>query len=267
MFDWVFTAEGWIALLTLSTLEIVLGVDNLVFISIAVSKLPPSQRPRARRFGIALACISRILLLLTLAWLARMEEPLFFVAGIGISVRDLVLILGGLFLLVKSTMEIHEAVEGGENDGTPGGRAASTFGMVILQIAIIDIVFSLDSVITAVGMSNIIPIMVIAILMSVAVMLLAANVIGNFIDRHPTIKMLALTFLILVGGALVAEGVHLEVPRAYLYFAMAFSGGVEALNLVMRGRQRKRQLALHLISGGAGIDRPPPAMAMPTTAE
>ncbi len=267
MFDWVFTAEGWIALLTLSTLEIVLGIDNLVFISIVVSRLPQSQRSRARRFGIGLACISRIGLLLTLAWLAGMTEPLFVVAGIGISVRDLVLILGGLFLLVKSTMEIHEAVEGGENDGGPGGRVAATFGMAILQIAIIDIVFSLDSVITAVGMVNDKPIMVIAILMSVAVMLLAADVIGNFIDRHPTIKMLALTFLILVGGALVAEGVHLEVPRAYLYFAMAFSGGVEALNLVMRGRQRKRQLAAHLILGGPGIDRPPPDAAMRTAAE
>lgn len=259
MFDWITTSEGWIALLTLSSLEIVLGVDNLVFISIAVSRLPVEERPRARRFGIALACVTRILLLLTLAYLARMTAPLFTVAGIGISIRDLVLIIGGLFLLVKSTMEIHESVEGGEGDGMPGSRVQSTFMMVILQIAIIDIVFSLDSVITAVGMVDEIPIMVIAILLAVGVMLLAANVIGNFIDRHPTIKMLALTFLILVGGALVAEGVHLHVPRAYLYFAMAFSGGVEALNMVMRARNRKRDLALRAVRGGPGIDRPPAA--------
>ncbi len=266
MFDWALTAEGWIALLTLSTLEIVLGVDNLVFISIVVSRLPQSQRSRARRFGIALACVSRILLLLTLAWLAGMTEPLFIVADVAISIRDLVLILGGLFLLVKSTMEIHEAVEGGENDGTPAGRVATSFGSAIAQIAIIDIVFSLDSVITAVGMVNERSIMVIAILLAVAVMLLAADFIGNFIDKHPTIKMLALTFLILVGGALVAEGVHLEVPRAYLYFAMAFSGGVEGLNLVMRARQRRRQLAMGIVTGGPGVDRPPGG-AIPTAAE
>ena len=262
MFDFLLTPEGMIALLTLSTLEIVLGVDNLVFISIVVSRLPAEQRSRARRFGIALACISRILLLLTLAYLARMTEPLFSVAGLDISVRDLVLILGGLFLLVKSTMEIHEAVEGGENDGTPGSRARTSFAMAITQIAIIDLVFSLDSVITAVGMVNDIPIMVIAILMAVAVMLLAADLIGNFIDKHPTIKMLALTFLILVGAALVAEGLHLHVPRAYLYFAMAFSGGVEALNMVMRARHRRAQLARHEIRGGPGIDRPPPMDAL-----
>jgi len=182
-------------------------------------------------------------------------------------VRDLVLILGGLFLLVKSTMEIHEAVEGGENDGTPGGRAAATFGMAITQIAIIDIVFSLDSVITAVGMVNDKAIMVIAILLAVGVMLLAADFIGNFIDKHPTIKMLALTFLILVGGALVAEGVHLHVPRAYLYFAMAFSGGVEALNMVLRARQRRSDLANHVIRGGPGIDRPPSRAEALTAAE
>ncbi len=257
MFEWIFTAEGWVALLTLTTLEIVLGVDNLVFISIVVSRLPMAQRSRARRFGIGLACISRILLLVTLAYLARMTVPLFTAFGIDISIRDLVLIVGGLFLLIKSTMEIHEAVEGGENDGTPGGRASTSFSMAITQIAIIDIVFSLDSVITAVGMVNNVPIMVIAILTAVAVMLLAADLIGNFIDKHPTIKMLALTFLILVGGALVAEGVHLEVPRAYLYFAMAFSGGVEALNMVMRARQRRAHLDSNGVRGGAGIDRPP----------
>ncbi len=267
MFDWIFTPEGWIALATLSTLEIVLGVDNLVFISIVVSRLPADQRSRARRFGIALACISRILLLLTLAWLAGMTDPVLDVFGLELSVRDLVLIFGGLFLLVKSTMEIHEAVEGGENDGTPGGRAAATFGMAIAQIAIIDIVFSLDSVITAVGMVDEKSIMVIAILLAVAVMLLAADFIGNFIDKHPTIKMLALTFLILVGGALVAEGMHFHVPRAYLYFAMAFSGGVEALNMVIRARQRRSDIANHVIRGGPGVDRPPARVGTPTAAE
>jgi predicted tellurium resistance membrane protein TerC len=235
----LFTPEGLLSLLMLATLEIVLGVDNLVFISIAVSRLPPERRSQARKFGLALACITRIALLMSLAWLARMTAPLFTVMGNEISVRDLVLIGGGLFLLIKGTMEIHESVEGGDDEG-PNARAVSTFGYVIAQIAIIDIVFSLDSVITAVGLVNHVPIMAAAIIAAVLVMMLASDPVGNFIDKHPTIKMLALAFIILVGVALIADGLSFHIPRGYLYFGMAFSAGVEALNLVAKSRQKKR---------------------------
>jgi predicted tellurium resistance membrane protein TerC len=237
--DWIFDTEIWVALLTLTTLEIVLGVDNLVFISIAVSRLPHERRSSARRFGLALACITRILLLLSLAWLARMGAPLFSLYGNELSVRDLVLIGGGLFLLIKGTMEIHESVEGAHGE-EGGGKASSTFGVVIVQIAIIDIVFSLDSVITAVGLVDQVPVMVAAIIVAVIVMLVASDPIGEFIDRHPTIKMLALSFLILVGMALIADGLEFHIPRAYLYFAMAFSAGVEGLNMLARRRQGRK---------------------------
>lgn len=234
--EFLFNPEVWIALLTLAVLEIVLGVDNLVFISIAVSRLPPDRRPAARRFGLALACGTRILLLLTLAYLAGISVPLFSIHDKEISVRDLILIGGGLFLLIKGTMEIHESVEGGNGEGARG-YASTAFGMVIVQIAVIDIVFSLDSVITAIGLVQQKWIMVVAILMAVGVMLWASDAIGEFIDRHPTIKMLALSFLILVGMALVAEGLDFHIPRAYLYFAMAFSAAVEALNMLARRRR------------------------------
>ena len=237
--DWLFDTEIWIALLTLTTLEIVLGVDNLVFISIAVSRLPHERRSSARRFGLALACITRILLLLSLAWLARMGAPLFSLYGNELSVRDLVLIGGGLFLLIKGTMEIHESVEGGTHE-EGGGRVSQSFAVVIVQIAIIDIVFSLDSVITAVGLVDQVPVMVAAIVIAVIVMLVASDPIGEFIDRHPTIKMLALSFLILVGMALIADGLEFHIPRAYLYFAMAFSAGVEGLNMLSRRRQGRQ---------------------------
>ena len=241
MFDWIFDPNIWIALLTLSALEIVLGVDNLVFISIVVGRLPPDQRPFARKFGLALACITRIMLLISLVFLARMEQTLFSAFGQEISIRDLVLIGGGLFLLIKGTMEIHQSVEGAEDDHSSAiGKAGSSFGMVIAQIAVIDIVFSLDSVITAVGMVDHIPVMVAAILIAVAIMILAANPLGNFIDNHPTVKMLALSFLILVGMALIADGMDVHIPRGYLYFAMAFSAGVEALNLWSRKRQERK---------------------------
>jgi len=225
----------WVALLTLSTLEIVLGVDNLVFISIAVSKLPYEKRAGARRFGLALACISRIALLVSLAFLAKMQATLFTVFNQDISIRDLVLIGGGLFLLIKATMEIHDSVEGGSNKPATG-RAPVSMGLVIGQIAVIDIVFSLDSVITAIGMVDSIPVMVAAIILAVLVMIFASNPIGEFIDRHPTVKMLALSFLILVGVALIADGFNIHVPRGYLYFGMAFSAGVEMLNLLARRR-------------------------------
>jgi predicted tellurium resistance membrane protein TerC len=241
--EWLSDPQIWIALFTLSALEIVLGIDNLVFISIVVGRLPPEQRPFARKFGLALACITRILLLISLAFLARMEASLFSILGQEISIRDLVLIGGGLFLLIKGTMEIHQAVEGAHEspDSNVAGKAATSFGMVIAQIAVIDIVFSLDSVITAVGMVDHIPVMIAAILVAVAIMIFAANPLGNFIDNHPTVKMLALAFLILVGMALIADGLDVHIPRGYLYFAMAFSAGVEALNLWSKRKQRRRE--------------------------
>jgi predicted tellurium resistance membrane protein TerC len=237
--EWIFSSEIWIALLTLSTLEIVLGVDNLVFISIAVSKLPPEQRPAARKFGLMLACVTRILLLVSLAFLARMQVNLFSLMGQDFSVRDLVLIGGGLFLLVKGTMEIHDAVEGRGEDEDIDTKPSAVFGYVIAQIAVIDIVFSLDSVITAVGMVNHLGVMIAAIMIAVAVMIFASNIIGDFIDRHPTIKMLALAFIILVGVALVADGFEIHIDRKLLYFAMAFSAAVESLNILAKQRAKR----------------------------
>jgi len=236
-----FSAELLVALFTLSTLEIVLGVDNLVFISIAVSRLPPTRRSRARRVGLAFACLTRILLLIFLVSLARLEYNVFSLRGMDFSVRDLVLIGGGLFLLVKGTMEIHDSVEGRGEDESIDTRPSAVFGYVIAQIAVIDIVFSLDSVITAVGMVNNVPVMIAAIVIAVAVMIFAANPIGDFIDRHPTIKMLALAFLILVGMALIADGFDIHIDRKLLYFAMAFSAGVEGLNILSRKRARRNR--------------------------
>ena len=223
-------------MVTLSALEIVLGIDNLVFISIAVGRLPEPQRPLARKIGIAVACITRILLLVMLAFLARMSTDLFTVFGIGISIRDLVLILGGAFLLVKGAMEIRDLIGGGEDDDPRTTKTSSVFWVVIAQIAVIDIVFSLDSVITAVGIAQHIPIMVFAILLAVAIMLLAANPLGKFIDDNPTVKMLALAFILLIGAVLILDGLNVHVPRPYIYFAMGFSVMVEWLNLLMRRR-------------------------------
>jgi len=239
--DWIFNSEIWVALFTLATLEIVLGIDNLVFISIAVSRLPPERRPKARRFGLALACITRIMLLLSLTLLARMQVNLFSLLGQNFSVRDLVLIGGGLFLLVKGTMEIHDSVEGRGDDEDIDTRPSAVFMYVILQIAVIDIVFSLDSVITAIGMVNHLGVMIAAIMVAVAVMMFASNLIGDFIDRHPTIKMLALAFIILVGVALIADGFEIHIERKLLYFAMAFSAGVESLNILAKKRQRRHR--------------------------
>ena len=232
----------WLTLFTLSALEIVLGIDNLVFISIAVSRLPEERRPFARRLGIAVACITRIVLLVSLAYLAHMEKNLFTVAGMGISIRDLVLILGGLFLLYKGGKEIHELITGGEDEDPTTTKASAVFGMVIAQIAVIDIVFSLDSVITAVGIADHIPVMVCAILLAVAVMLLAANPLGRFIDANPTVKMLALAFILLVGVVLVLDGFDVHVPKPYIYAAMGFSALVEVLNVLMRRRAKAHQV-------------------------
>ena len=232
----------WLTLVTLSALEIVLGIDNLVFISIAVGRLPEAQRSTARKFGIAVACTTRIALLVSLAFLARMHYELFSVFGMGISVRDLILIVGGLFLLVKGVMEIRELISGGEDDDPRTTKASQVFWMVIAQIAVIDIVFSLDSVITAVGIADHIPVMIMAILAAVAIMLLAADPLGRFIDANPTIKMLALAFILLIGAVLILDGLDLHVPKPYIYFAMAFSVLVETLNLLMRRRALRKHV-------------------------
>jgi predicted tellurium resistance membrane protein TerC len=234
--------QTWITLITLSAIEIVLGIDNLVFISIAVSKLPYAQREKARKFGIAVACLTRIALLLTLAWLAGLTVNLFSVFGQGISVRDLVLIVGGAFLLVKGVGEIRDIIMGEGEAEDIETRPKTIFWAVIAQIAVIDIVFSLDSVIAAVGMANQTPVMVAAILLAVCVMLLAATPIGKFIDHNPTVKMLALAFIVLVGAYLVAEGFEAHVPKGYIYFAMGFSAAVEVLNLWAKKRASQRLL-------------------------
>ena len=233
-FEFLADPNVWVTLFMLSALEIVLGIDNLVFISIAVGRLPEEKRPVARRVGIAVACITRIMLLISLAYLAHMEKNLFNVAGMGISIRDLVLIVGGLFLLYKGIKEIRELVTGGEDEDPTTTKVASSFGMVIAQIAVIDIVFSLDSVITAVGIASHVPVMVCAVLLSVAVMLLAANPLGRFIDANPTVKLLALAFILMVGAVLVLDGLDVHVPKPYIYAAMGFSVMVEWLNLLMR---------------------------------
>jgi len=233
--EWLSSPEAWIALTTLTLLEIVLGVDNIIFISILVGRLPEAQRPRARILGLAFAMGTRILLLLLLTWIMRLNANLFTAFGVDISGRDLILIGGGLFLIAKSTLEIHTSLEGELQEGHEARHAG--FFSVIFQIGIIDIVFSLDSVITAVGLANDVVVMIIAIVLAVIVMMFAAGAIGRFVDNHPTIKMLALSFLVLIGVALIAEGADVHVPKSYIYFAMAFSVVVEMLNLrVRRGR-------------------------------
>jgi len=236
--EWLADPHAWIALATLTALEIVLGIDNVIFISILVGRLPAARRNLARRLGLAVAMVLRIVLLLSLAWIMTLTAPLFAVLGQEISGRDLILLGGGLFLLWKSVHEIHNALEGEEDEH---GSVRATFAGVLLQIAIIDIVFSLDSVITAVGMADDVAVMIVAIVLAVAVMMFAARPIGEFVDRHPTIKMLALSFLILVGFALVGEGLGFHVPKGYIYLAMAFSVGVELLNMRMRARAARRR--------------------------
>jgi predicted tellurium resistance membrane protein TerC len=235
MFDWIADPNAWIALATLTALEIVLGIDNIIFISILVGRLPEARRNVARRLGLALAMVTRIALLLSLAWIMRLTAPLFAVLGHDISGRDLILIGGGLFLLWKSVHEIHASLEG-EGGAHAESAAGATFFGVLAQIAVIDIVFSLDSVITAVGMADDVMVMVLAIVASVLVMMFAARPIGEFVERHPTIKMLALSFLVLVGVTLIAEGFDTHVPKGYVYFAMAFSVAVEMINIRLRKR-------------------------------
>jgi predicted tellurium resistance membrane protein TerC len=239
--EWLSNPEIWVAFFTLTALEIVLGIDNIIFISILVSRLPKAEQPRARFFGLALAMVTRILLLLSIAWVMRLTADLFTVFGHGVSGRDLILFFGGLFLLFKSTMEIWHSVEGEEEQSeTAGGAVKGGFIGVILQIAVIDIVFSLDSVITAVGLVDNVPVMVAAIIIAVGVMMLAAGTISDFIEKHPTLKILALSFLIVVGTLLVAEAFGAHVPKGYVYFAMAFSLAVEALNIRMRKAMKRK---------------------------
>jgi predicted tellurium resistance membrane protein TerC len=231
--SWVAEPQAWVALLTLTALELILGIDNIVLIAVLTGRLPAERQPLARRVGLALAMLLRILLLLTMTWIMRLTAPLFAAFGNEISGRDLILIGGGLFLLVKGTREIHHKLEDGPDAGVPVRTA--TFATVLLQIAVLDIVFSLDSVITAVGMAEHIPVMVLAIVIAVLVMMAMAEPISAFVEKHPTVKILALSFLLLVGVALVADGLDHHIPRGYIYFALAFSTGVEALNL--RGRR------------------------------
>lgn len=241
-FSWISSIEGWIALATLVALELVLGVDNVIFISILSGKLPHEDQQRARTTGILLAVITRVLLLLSLSWIISLEEPFFHLPwfggeNLGISGRDLILISGGLFLLWKSTHEIHEKLEGKE--GASSAKVAANFTSVIIQIMLLDIVFSLDSVITAVGMVDHITIMVIAVVIAAGVMVFTAGPIGSFVERHPTIKILALSFLLLIGFTLIIEGLHQHIPKGYVYFAMGFSVMVEMINLRVRNTHVK----------------------------
>ena len=234
MFDWMTSAEGWIALLTLTVLEIVLGIDNIVFISILASKLREGERERARRVGLSLAMFIRIGLLLSITWVMRLTAPLLGVLGQEISGRDLILIVGGLFLIAKATHEIHGKLEGEEGHGS--ARVTASFAGVMVQILLLDIVFSLDSVITAVGMAEDVAVMVLAVVIAVGVMLVSSRAIGEFVERHPTVKMLALSFLLLIGVSLMADGFDQHIPKGYIYFAMGFSIFVEMINLRVRAR-------------------------------
>jgi predicted tellurium resistance membrane protein TerC len=244
--DWISEPQIWISLVTLTVLEVVLGIDNIIFISILSGKLPEDQQKKARRVGLALALITRVLLLSALAWVVKLDKPFWqgeFLQGtryafaLAVSGKDLILVLGGLFLLGKSTFEIHEKLEG--EDGEVTKRIAPTFANVIVQILMLDVVFSLDSVITAVGMAQQLGVMIAAVVLAMIVMLTFVNQISDFVDRHPTIKMLALSFLILIGAMLVAEGLHQHISKGYIYFAMAFAVGVEMLNIKMRKKVDK----------------------------
>jgi predicted tellurium resistance membrane protein TerC len=240
MFDWTASAEGWIALLTLTVLEIVLGIDNIVFISILAGKLPKDQRDRARQWGLSLAMITRLLLLLGITWVMGLTATLLTILGYDISGRDIILLVGGLFLIAKSTHEIHDKLEGPGETAT--GRAAVSFSGVITQILLLDIVFSLDSVITAVGMVEHVAIMMLAVVIAVGVMLLSSRAIGEFVERHPTVKMLALSFLLLIGVSLIGEGLDQHIPKGYIYFAMGFSVFVEMINIRVRTKGEPVQL-------------------------
>lgn len=239
--EWITNPEIWISLVTLTILEIVLGIDNIIFISILAGKLPGKQQARARKIGLGLAMVTRVLLLLSLAWIMKLTAPLFSVLGQEISGRDLILILGGLFLIFKSTREIHEKLEG--EDGGSNVKGVPSFSGVIFQILLLDIVFSLDSVITAVGMASEVGVMIAAVVISVLIMMWSSEPIGKFVEKHPTVKMLALSFLVLIGVSLLIEGFDQHISKGYIYFAMGFSILVEMLNLRMR---KKKIRPVHL---------------------
>lgn len=239
--EWISDPNIWIAFATLTVLELVLGIDNIIFISILSGKLPPEQQPRARFIGLSLALLMRVALLFSLTWVMGLTQPIFTVAGWDVSGRDLILLIGGLFLIAKSTHEIHGSLEGEE--GEASRKVYSGFAGVIMQIMLLDIVFSLDSVITAVGMVSNLWIMIAAVIVSIIAMMLFAGPIGGFVQRHPTIKMLALAFLILIGVTLIAEGLHQHISKGYIYFAMAFSVFVEILNIQLR--RRTKPVVLH----------------------
>ena len=248
--DWLTQPEAWIALVTLTVLEIVLGIDNVIFISILAGKLPQGQQAKARQLGLSLAMITRILLLASIAWIVRLTSPLFAVFGHQVSGRDLILIGGGLFLMAKATFEIHDRLEGAE--GHSGAQVAARFAAVITQIVLLDIVFSLDSVITAVGMARHLPVMIAAVIIAVIIMMWSAGPISDFVHRHPTVKMLALSFLLLIGVSLLAEGLGQHIAKGYIYFAMGFSVFVEMLNLKMRARAKPVHLREAYVPETAG---------------
>lgn len=234
MFEWIFDPQAWMALATLTALEIVLGVDNIIFISILVGRLPEKQRDQARIIGLGLAMGMRILLLLSLTWMMKLTTPLFELFAHAFSGRDLIMLAGGLFLIAKSTHEVHNSLEGTHETVSTNQVAQANLTAILIQIALIDMIFSLDSVITAVGMARDVSVMIIAVIISVGIMMFSAKAIGDFVEQHPTFKMLALSFLILVGVALLGEGLGFHIPKGYIYFSMAFSVGVEILNMKIR---------------------------------
>jgi predicted tellurium resistance membrane protein TerC len=242
-FSWISAPEAWVALLTLTVMEIVLGIDNIVFISILVDKVPVEERPRTRFLGLAFAMITRIMLLLSITWVMQLKEPLFALLGHEISGKDLILILGGLFLIWKSTKELHHKVEGIEEEEHDSGKAKAALGAILFQIALLDIVFSLDSVITAVGMVDQVSIMIMAVMIAVGFMMIFAGSVSDFISRHPTVKVLALSFLLLIGTTLIAEGFHVHFEKGFVYFAMAFSVFTEMLNVRMKNKAEKKRQA------------------------
>jgi predicted tellurium resistance membrane protein TerC len=245
LLDWLTDPHAWASFVTLSAMEVVLGIDNVVFISLLVSRLAPEQRLAARRVGLSLALVFRVIMLGGIAYVIHLTTPIFSIGGYDFSWRDLILIAGGLFLLVKGTREMHHDIEGGEEEeASTGARVAQSMGSAILQIAIIDLVFSIDSIITAVGMADHVEVMIAAVAVAILVMYFASEPVARFIERHPTTKMLALSFLLLIGAALIADGFHFHIPRGYIYFAMAFAAAVEVVNVIaIRRRQRAKAAA------------------------
>lgn len=244
LIDWLTDPHVWASFIALSALEIVLGIDNVVFISLLVSRLPQERRLMARRIGLSLALVFRVIMLGGIAWVIHLTTPIFSIGGYDFSWRDLILMAGGLFLLVKGTREIHQDIEGEEEEQGGAGAVADTMTAAIIQIAVIDLVFSVDSIITAVGMAEQIEVMIAAVAVAILVMYFASEPVARFIERHPTTKMLALSFLLLIGAALVADGMHFHIPRGYIYFAMAFAAAVEVVNVIaLRNRRRTRETA------------------------